>query len=354
METIPLVTLNEAFSGYETKGGLFSNIGNLPWSSIMVGAQMDTLYFDTHSGERFGSRIVTKRVGDDGSLASADRKAIATLVYARFRTQWSRLWATMNPTYDPLTNYKMEEAAEGTESSTRTPDLIKGDTGTVQTTGQDKRTPNITKGDTGTVQTAGQDTRTPNITKGDTGTVQTSGSDTRTANLTHTDSGTVKDDGSATNTNQNGVWGFNSSTSVPSDMSDGTSTANNTNTRDLTQKDTGTDTTERTNTDTYNREYTEKGTDTTERTNTDTYNREYTEKGTDTTDRTNTDTYNRSYTETGTDTTAGTSSRKLTRTGNIGTNTFQNLLQQERNIWMYDFFEQIFKDVDSVLTISIY
>lgn len=274
METIPLVTLNEAFSDYETEGGIFSNIGNLPWSSIMVGPQMDMLYFDTHSGERFSSRIITRRVGDDGSLSSADRKTIATLVYARFRTQWGRLWATMNPTFDPLTNYKMEETVEGTESSTRTPNLTKGDTGTVQTTGQDKRTPDLTRKGTGT----------------------------------------VKDDGSATNNNQNGIWGFNSSTSVPSDMSDGTATNENTTTRDLTE----------------------------------------TETGTDTTDRINTDTYNRSYTETGTDTTAGKSSRKLTRTGNIGTNTFQNLLQQERNIWMFDFFEQIFKDVDSVLTIPIY
>lgn len=274
METIPLVTLNEAFSDYETKGGLFGNIGNLPWIPIMLGTQMDVLYFDTHSGERFSSRIITRRVGDDGSLSSADRKTIATLVYGRFRTQWGRLWETMNPNFDPLTNYKMEETVEGTESSTRTPDLTKGDTGTVQTTGQDKRTPDLSRKGTGT----------------------------------------VKDDGSATNNNQNGIWGFNSSTSVPSDMSDGTATNENTTTRDLTE----------------------------------------TETGTDTTDRTNTDTYNRSYTETGTDTTAGTSSRKLTRTGNIGTNTFQNLLQQERNIWMYDFFEQIFKDVDSVLTIPIY
>ena len=168
----------------------------------------------------------------------------------------------------------MQETMEGTENSTRTPDLTKGDTGTVQTTGQDKRTPNLTRNGTGT----------------------------------------VNDNGSATNNNQNGIWGFNSSTSVPSDMSDGTLTNENTTTRDLTE----------------------------------------TETGTDTTDHTNTDTYNRSYTETGTDTTAGTSSRKLTRTGNIGTNTFQNLLQQERNIWMYDFFEQVFKDVDSVLTIPIY
>lgn len=314
MEAIPLVTLNEAFSDYETKGGLFGNIDNLPWSSIMVGAQMDTLYFDTHSGERFSSRIITRRLDDSGSLSTKDRKTISTLVYAMFRNQWSRLWNTMNPNYDPLTNYKLEETNEGEESSTRTPNLTKGDTGTVQTSGQDKRTPDITKGDTGTVQT--------------------SGSDTRTANLTRTDSGTVTDDGAATNTNQNGVWGFNSLASVPSDMSDGSSTANNTNTRDLTQKDTGTDQTDRTNTDTYNREYTE--------------------KGTDTTDHTNTDTYNRSYTETGTDTTAGTSSSKQTRTGNIGTNTFQNLLQQERNLWLYNFFEQIFKDVDSVLTIPIY
>lgn len=274
METISLVTLNEAFSDYSFKSGLFSNIEDLPWKSIMTGSQTDMLYFGTHSGERFSSKIVAKRISDDGSLTYGDRKAIAALVYAMFRTQWGRLWATMNPDYDPLTNYKMQETTEGEESSTRTPDLTKGDTGTVQTTGQDTRTPDLTRKGTGT----------------------------------------VKDEGSGTNKNQTGIWGFNSSESVPSDMSDGRATNNNTTTRDLTD----------------------------------------TETGTDVTDHTNTDTYNRSYTETGTDTTSGKSSRKLTRTGNIGTNTFQNLLQQERNIWMYDFFEQIFKDVDSVLTIPIY
>lgn len=274
METIPLVTLNEAFSDYETKGGVFSGMGNVPWGSLLSNRQMDVAYFDMYSGERFGSRIITKRVGNDGVLPTHDRAAITEIVRAMFITQWNKRWATMYPDYDPLTNYKMEETVEGTESSTRTPDLTKGDTGTVQTTGQDKRTPDLSRKGTGI----------------------------------------VKDDGSATNNSQNGIWGFNSSTSVPSDMSGGTATNENTTTRDLTE----------------------------------------TETGTDTTDHTNTDTYNRSYTETGTDTTAGTSSRKLTRTGNIGTNTFQNLLQQERNIWMYDFFEQVFKDVDSVLTIPIY
>lgn len=275
METINLNKMIDVYSNYPIDGGVFSPMSNAPWADTMSGTNLDILYLDGHSGERYCSNFINHRLNDSDILSSDNRTLIANILWAMFGIQWTRLWATMKPVdYDPLTNYKMEETVEGTESSTRTPDLTKGDTGTVQTTGQDKRTPNLTRNGTGT----------------------------------------VNDNGSATNTNQNGIWGFNSSTSVPSDMSDGTATNENTTTRDLTE----------------------------------------TETGTDTTDHTNTDTYNRSYTETGTDTTAGTSSRKLTRTGNIGTNTFQNLLQQERNIWMYDFFEKVFKDVDSVLTIPIY
>ena len=274
METIDLNKMIDVYANYPTDGGVFSPMANAPWVETMTGLNLDIAYLDGHSGERFCSNIINRRLGDSSVLSSDNRTLISNILWAMFGIQWTRLWATMNPDYDPLNNYKMQEIAEDEETSTRTPDLTKGDTGTVQTTGQDTRTPNLTRNGTGT----------------------------------------VKDEGSGTNKNQNGIWGFNSSESVPSDMSDGRATNNNTTTRDLTD----------------------------------------TETGTDVTDRTNTDTYNRSYTETGTDTTSGKSSRKLTRTGNIGTNTFQNLLQQERNIWMYDFFEQVFKDVDSVLTIPIY
>ena len=271
METINLNKMIDVYSNYPTDGGVFSPMVSAPWADTMSGTNLDIAYLDGHSGERYCSNFINHRLNDSDVLSSENRTLIANILWAMFGIQWTRLWATMKPVdYDPLTNYKMEETAEGTESSTRTPDLTKGDTGTVQTTGQNKRTPNLTRNGTGT----------------------------------------VNDNGSSTNNNQNGVWGFNSSTSVPSDMSDGTVTNDN----NLTE----------------------------------------TETGTDTTDRTNTDTYNRSYTETGTDTTSGTSSSKLTRTGNIGTNTFQNLIQQERNLWMYNFFEQVFKDVDSVLTIPIY
>lgn len=234
MGTTPLITLNEAYPDYGTKGGVFSNIDSPPWSSVMDGLQMDTLYFDTHSGERFSSRIITRRIEYHSYLTSDDRRTISNLVYAMFKTQWTKLWETMNPDYEPLTNYKMSEDETGNNTYTRTP--------------------NITRNHTGTDSNEGN---------------------------THVN-------------NQSNLWGFNSDTSIPSDMSDGDTTVNTTNTRNLTD------------------------------------------------------------TETGTDTTAGENTRRLTRTGNIGTNTFQNLIQQERDLWMYNFFEQVFKDVDSVLTIPIY
>ena len=200
----------------------------------MAGSQVDTLYFDTHSGERFSARIITRRIGDAGYLTSDDRRTISNLVYAMFKIQWTKLWETMNTDYEPLTNYQMTENETGNNTYTRTP------------------------------------------------------------NITRNHTGTDKNDSNSHSNNQSNLWGFNSDTSVPSDMSDGDTTVNTTNTRNLTD------------------------------------------------------------TETGTDTTAGENTRRLTRTGNIGTNTFQNLIQQERNLWMYNFFEQVFKDVDSVLTIPIY
>ena len=152
METINLNKMIDVYSNYPTDGGVFSPMSNAPWADTMSGTNLDILYLDGHSGERYCSNFINHRLNDSGVLSSDNRTLIANILWAMFGIQWTRLWATMKPVdYDPLTNYKMEETVEGTESSTRTPDMTKGDTGTVQTTGQDKRTPDLTKGDTGTV-----------------------------------------------------------------------------------------------------------------------------------------------------------------------------------------------------------
>ena len=58
------------------------------------------------------------------------------------------------------------------------------------------------------------------------------------------------------------------------------------------------------------------------------------------------DIVDRDYTETGTETT--------TRSGNIGVTTSQQMLESEIKIRQYDFYKQIYKDIDSVLCLGIY
>lgn len=59
------------------------------------------------------------------------------------------------------------------------------------------------------------------------------------------------------------------------------------------------------------------------------------------------------YADTGEDT--HTRNYELTRTGNIGVTTSQQMLESERNLWLWNFFRTIvFPDVDRVLTLRIY
>lgn len=48
------------------------------------------------------------------------------------------------------------------------------------------------------------------------------------------------------------------------------------------------------------------------------------------------------------------SERTLTRYGNIGVTTSQQLLQSERDLWMWNFFQSVFDDINSVLTLPVY
>lgn len=72
-----------------------------------------------------------------------------------------------------------------------------------------------------------------------------------------------------------------------------------------------------------------------------------------------------SITDTGTDnrtvnlsdggTNSGSFSRSLTRSGNIGVTTSQQMLQSERDLWKWNFFENVvFQDLDRVLTLCVY
>lgn len=72
------------------------------------------------------------------------------------------------------------------------------------------------------------------------------------------------------------------------------------------------------------------------------------------TTETETETGSRSETETGTRTERETGKRTLTRSGNIGVTTSQQMLESEIKLWEWSFYETVFKDVDTVLTVPKY
>lgn len=344
--------LIEVFPNWLTGGGIFTALQslNVPWVDDGIAQELDTVYYGSHSGDKNISPLIDK-VMDGDSLTSGEITTLAQSALAIYNKNWSKLWDTLTFEYDPIENYRMTETGEDDtvdtygKTHTRTDNLTHGKTGTDTNTLNltDTRTDNLTHGKIGT------DTNTLNLT------------DSRTDDLTHGKTGTdtltlnteVLTTPDLQNDTTNEVYGFDSNSAVPSGEQHTSATGTN------TVENTGTETTA------YNTSETDTGTQTTTHTGTDAtaYDTTETDTGTQTTTHTGTDatTYGATETDTGTQTDAdtGTDSRNLqhtlTRYGNIGVTTSQQMIQAERDLWMWNFFNNVvFKDMDNLLTIAIY
>ena len=169
-------------------------------------------------------------------------------------------------------------------------------------TDQTKRTGTDTNLKTGSEDNSGAITRT--------GSERDNGDTTRTGS--ESDSGT-----GANNAENRSIYGFNSNSAVPAD----TSTTSHDNTHTYTNVKDAVDTTH-----TYNQVA-----------DTDTRKK----------------TYN-NVTDALTHNTTDDMTHHLERSGNIGTMTVQNMATQELQLRSWLYFEQIMKDVDSLLTLAIY
>lgn len=69
-------------------------------------------------------------------------------------------------------------------------------------------------------------------------------------------------------------------------------------------------------------------------------------------DTSDTDSGTQTDTESGTDT--ETRNYELTRAGNIGVTTSQQMLQSEIDLWQYDFMQIVYSNIDNVLSLDIY
>lgn len=238
-------------------GGIFDELAtfDVPWREDIVGTILDTEYMYNVSGQKNISPLVRTLLGANNTLTGADITALSNILVGMFLLNWRKQYATLSMEYNPISNYDMTETE--TESGNTTGERTNGGTST-----------NVHTGTQTTV-------------------------DAETAS------------GTAQGTANNGVYGFNSSTSV----GDTDASTNSTNSTQVNGTSTRTD---------------------------------------DLTDR---------RTDDFTENSSGTHSanRRLTRSGNIGVTTSQQMLESERNLWVWNFFYNVvFPDVDRVLTLSTY
>lgn len=345
--------LNDVFPDWSTGGGIFSTLQTfpVPWKSENISAALDIEYHGNVSGEKIVSPLVEK-IRDGDTLTETEKTMLATSILAVCGVNWGKQWETLSFEYNPIENYSMREQMTNDEtvteygkSTTRTDNLTHKKTGTETATvdGTDTRTDDLTHKKTGT-ETATvdeTDTRTDDLTHTKTGT------ETRTDDLTDTTTPNL-----TTNT-ANTVHGFNSSAGVPMGEQAQTATGTNKVTHDgteqrqynLTDADTGTQTTVKDgeHKTTFDTTDADTGTQTMKRTGTDetAFNTTDTDTGTQTVLDGGSDTHTRNYT--------------LTRSGNIGVTTSQQMLESERALWVWNFFRNVvFPDIDRVLTIQVY
>lgn len=297
--------LRDYFPNYLTTEALFTQMSVLgaPWPSE-VGQDMDDAYFTMYSGIKNASEFVRLHLNPDSEIANA--LTIARILYSFYGANWTRLWEAYKTKYVPINNYDVQETVSRTETNDRTIN------------------------------------RTNNLDSTVDGTLQSTTDQNGTQNLI----GKVIADGT---TDSNGTSALEHGLQVKRDMeTDSYTFAFNSQEKVPTavQIDSGTDVNSGTDTTTTSDH---SASNTTTNTNNDT-----TDSLTSTTNDISKDTRTDKTVEDTLDTDDIKEDIQRTRQGNIGQNSYQDLLRQEFELWRWNFFTQVFKDVDKFLTLSVY
>jgi hypothetical protein len=248
-----------------TGNGILSDLSayNVPWKEDITDGLINQILLDISYFQDSADKVISpfiwqiagleeyyKEHYELTSLTELQRSNIAGVVYTMMNRKWERLWNLYKLEYNPIQNYNItEEETIDTDTTTETTD-----TGTVTT---------VTDADS-------------------------------------SQTGTVAD---ASNGSRNdGVFGFNSSSAVGSDTSNGT------------------------------------------------YSNTRTDNLASTNDATETETRNLAGSNTGTRDV----DRSLTRSGNIGVTTTQKMVESELEVWKWNFFRTVFRDISEICCLDIY
>ena len=226
----------------------------------------------------------------ENNLTDNSKSMLAMSIFSIYSNKWNKLYRILSLEYEPIENYNMIE--------------------TEKTTSTNKNTDTITT----------NTTNSNNVTETNTGTNTANDSENTTGKNTITDSRTIEENNSVTNNNS--LYGFNSASAVNADSQNGTETRNTT------------------DSNTHNDDL--KGTRTNEHSENINTSKVIAHKN-DIKD-----------VKDGTHTENGSQDKTLSRHGNIGVTTSQQMINSEIELWQWDFFSGVFKDIDKILTIQTY
>lgn len=291
-----LLDCNAFFQALEANGA--------PWYDEQLTGQASNLawlYFN-----RSRQKFITSMVRESNSVMSA----YAEIILQMYGDKWNHIWDLYQLDYNPIENYNMIE--NGSDTNTKT----------------------------GSLDRSGAITRSGSV--GHTGAITKSGSESVSDNITYTGkeknrkTGSIIDSGDK-NDNQNDqdnkIYGYNSSTGVYSDSS--TQKSSHKNTQKFENVDDELSYTDRTDFRNVTTNYNNVA-DTDSRT--ETYN-----NVADTDSRK--ETYNNIKDE---------HYHNLTRSGNIGVTTTQQMAESELEYRKHLYFEMVFSDIDHILTLPVY
>lgn len=295
-----IMTLIDAFPGWSSGEGFFATLDSLvstPWRDDVSNAtHLDWSYIAGRSGGKRVAPVVKRYVDADGVLDAEGRKNVCLIAWALFSKNWQKQWNTLTVDYNILNNYDMVEK------------LV--DDNTIISYGRE-----VTSSDSGSHVKGGTE-KTEAV---DENSSSTTGSDTTTTESTS------KNSPDTTTKTSESIYGFNSSDSS--------------NSNDTIVKSSGSDTTTVKTTDTLTHDTTVKSSANTNQTLT--HNVTDTNSSTANSKEGGEDVHSHSYT--------------LTRSGNIGVTSSQQLIESERELWVWNFFNDVvFPDLDSILCLKVY
>lgn len=307
-----MLTLKEAIPNGILGMGLFSRMDSPPWGDAYNADDLDLEFFSKYNDKPVAPILETFYT--DNGISETNLNRISNLLLNKFKTQWERKFNLLSINYDPTKNFELNE--------TGTNETVERNTDTISTT------------NTGT--NSNTTTNTDSHTEGETGTSDT----TTTNNMTELNTGTDtlkiddKSKRTITNDNENAVYGFNSVNKVPNDT-------HNSNSEDNFEDD-------RTDARTLNLNKTNNGTG---------------ETGVEfETNKTTEGTSNQKSDGEFSNTTTGSNVKNIdnttnftvTRKGISSAYTVQKLIESEIDLWKWNFMDDVFNDVASVITLPIY